>query len=131
MSESPEEPRGPSRRPSGAPEIPDVLRHQPSRRRDRGEGDRPPLLSVPGGKSPETKAIVLAIDFVITLAVGSLGGWLVDKWLGTGTRWTLVGSIVGIVVAIYFFAKGARRLNRDLDRQKPGEPGRGPETDAD
>lgn len=109
-------------RPSGAPELPEVLRlrasdDQTERERNRASGK--PWLTIPKGKSPETKALVLAIDFVVTLGVGAVGGWLVDRWLGTQPRGTLIGAVAGVVVAVYFFAKGARQLNRDLERQTP------------
>lgn len=44
--------------------------------------------------------------------VGVLGGWLLDRWLGTAP-WLLLGlSLVGICVGFYGFLKEMARLGK-------------------
>jgi len=53
---------------------------------------------------------------------GALLGWLVDYFVGTGSTWLLVGAIVGIVVGMTSFIRGALSLNKMLAKQekRPG-----------
>lgn len=64
------------------------------------------------------RAIGLGLDFSAMTGAGVLLGWGADYLLGT-KRWVLIGLAVGLATASWHFYKGARRLNRDLDK-KPG-----------
>jgi ATP synthase protein I len=80
----------------------------------------------PGGKEPEgselspaarqmreaTPYISAVWKMVGGAVVGVLGGYLLDRWLGT-TPWLLVGlSVVGIVVGFYGFLRDMTRLGK-------------------
>lgn len=50
---------------------------------------------------------------------GALLGWLFDRWRGHGSTGLLVGSLIGIVVAMWTLLKVGLRLNRELDEVAP------------
>jgi F0F1-type ATP synthase assembly protein I len=58
-------------------------------------------------------------------AAGAGIGWLIDHFAGTGTRWLLIGAIVGIAVGMLSFIKGALALNRLLTQQERERKARG------
>lgn len=74
------------RRPSGAPEIPDVLRSQPR--------DEKPARSK--SMAPLVRGLALGWDLVGSIAAGLIIGVFVDRWLGTSPAFVLVGLAVGL-----------------------------------
>jgi F0F1-type ATP synthase assembly protein I len=69
-------------------------------------------------------------------AAGAAIGWVIDHFAGTGSRWLLIGAIVGISVGMLSFIKGAITLNRMLARQEQSRRAQGippprPLTDED
>ena len=46
-------------------------------------------------------------------------GWLWDRWRGTGQNGLLIGSIIGIVVGLWSFIRGAFKLHRRLEEISP------------
>jgi len=53
------------------------------------------------------------------VAAGAILGWLTDRWLDTEPTGLLVGSIIGIVVALWTLIQRTLKLNRLLDRRHP------------
>ena len=47
---------------------------------------------------------------------GAVLGWGVDHFFGTAPKGVLVGSLVGIAVAIYSLVRGGLRLYKSVDR---------------
>jgi F0F1-type ATP synthase assembly protein I len=47
---------------------------------------------------------------------GAALGWGVDHFFGTAPKGVLVGSLVGVVVAIYSLVRGGLRLYKSVDR---------------
>ncbi len=60
------------------------------------------------------RVAVVGFQVVAEVAGGLLLGWLVDKALGTAPRWTTVGGLVGVAVAIINFIRNALRLRREM-----------------
>lgn len=54
----------------------------------------------------------LAFMMSSEVAAGALIGWGIDHWQGTGTRWLTIGGIIGIVVGMTSFIRGALKLSR-------------------
>lgn len=101
----------PARRPSGAPEIPAILREPaaapepPKRRR---------FSLVPDNRSTEMRALGIGLDFAAYTAAAMLMGWGVT-FIFPGP-WLVVGAVIGIVVASWNLFKQARRLNAELSK---------------
>jgi F0F1-type ATP synthase assembly protein I len=91
-------------------EIPEVLR-QPVRR-PASMKDRPNRESDRGDWSDMAMAWGLAMEFVFSILGGLVLGWLLDRWLGTGPTFVIVGLAAGFVLAFIRIvkqsAKGAK-----------------------
>lgn len=74
-------------RPSGAPEIPDILRERP--RTVRKEAKQRTMTSL-------AKGLALGWDLVGSVAAGLIIGVLLDRWLGTSPVFVLIGLAIGL-----------------------------------
>lgn len=104
------EPPANPRRPSGAPEIPEVLRDQPP--------PTPPKRRwslLPGAKSSEMKAISVGLDFAAMVGGATLIGWGLAEWRGS-RAWLWTWIAIGFVCAAWKFYTDARALNAELSR---------------
>ncbi|MEM8758592.1 MAG: AtpZ/AtpI family protein [Planctomycetota bacterium] len=101
MSDRPEQPEqlDPPRRPSGAPEIPEVLRQT----RSTSEPKSPRRVS------SLAEGFALGTDLLVSIAVGIGLGYLADCWLGTSPWGLLLGMAAGMGGAI---SRLIRRQNR-------------------
>ncbi len=58
-----------------------------------------------GKTTPSNVSDALAWSMVATLVAGPATwggiGWLIDRWLGTGRVFTLIGVVIGFVLGIY------------------------------
>jgi predicted F0F1-ATPase subunit len=63
-------------------------------------------------KSSSFEAITLGTELVAPIILGGLIGNWIDKSKHTGTKWTLILLVVGILIGIYNFIKIVRRLNK-------------------
>ncbi|MCH8823573.1 MAG: AtpZ/AtpI family protein [Planctomycetes bacterium] len=72
----------------------------------------------------------LGMEVSSTFAAGALLGWAFDHFRGTGSNGLLTGAIIGIVVGMWIFIRGALKMNRMLDRKHP-TLGRGKPIDPD
>jgi F0F1-type ATP synthase assembly protein I len=64
-------------------------------------------------------ALALAVEIVVTPLVFALGGWVVDRWLGTGPLFTLgfgVFAGIGVAVRLYY------QYRDDMAREEEGKP---------
>ena len=61
----------------------------------------------------------LGMEVAAQVAAGALLGWVFDRWRGTEPTGLLVGSLIGIAVALWSLVRGGIKLNRDLDRIHP------------
>ena len=61
---------------------------------------------------------MLGLGWQMTAEVlaGAFLGWGVDHLFGTGPKGVLVGSLVGIAVAVYSLVRGGLRLYKSVDR---------------
>jgi ATP synthase protein I len=61
---------------------------------------------------------MLGLGWQMTAEVlaGAFLGWGVDHFFGTGPKGVLVGSLVGIAVAVYSLVRGGLRLYKSVDR---------------
>lgn len=58
---------------------------------------------------------------MVTEVLAGMGlGWIADHFAGTWPRWTTVGAIVGIVVAMYSLIRGGLSMNAYLERRGKG-----------
>ncbi|MBM4101799.1 MAG: hypothetical protein FJ256_06000 [Phycisphaerae bacterium] len=58
----------------------------------------------------------LAWRFTTEVIAGAVLGWLVGSWLGDTNMGALIGTGVGLAVAMYSLLRGALKLNASLDR---------------
>lgn len=95
----------------------------------RPEDFFPPEAPRPAGaapvrkeQDPYTRDMMRVAGMVTEFSASILGciglGWLIDRWVMTGTRWTLILGIVGIVGAGYNFVRRAMALNRGQSGKK-------------
>lgn len=96
-------------------------------RRGGGSADGPQLWKLAG----------MGFEFISQVVAGMLLGWLVDKALGSGPTWLVVGTIAGVLVAITQMIRTAVAANRKATRDsryvrriRTDEPER-PEADPD
>lgn len=61
---------------------------------------------------------MLGLGWQMTAEVlaGAFLGWGVDHFFGTGPKGVLIGSLVGIAVAIFSLVRGGLRLYKSVDR---------------
>lgn len=60
------------------------------------------------------RVAVIGFQVVAEVVGGLVVGWLIDRWLGTSPRWTTVGGLLGVVVAIVNFIRNAMKLRREM-----------------
>lgn len=94
----------------------------------RSSGTRPPPSIGSGrgshGASDEEEMRLgwrmAGLAFVMSseAAAGALIGLAIDYFARSGSRWTLIGGIVGIAVGLLSFIKGALALNRLVAQQE-------------
>jgi len=58
----------------------------------------------------------LAWRFTTEVIAGAVLGWLVGSWLGDANLGALIGTGIGLAVAMYSLMRGALKLNASLDR---------------
>lgn len=58
------------------------------------------------------QAFSLGTELVSPIILGGLIGYWIDKSKHTGTKWTLILLVVGIVVGAYNFYKIVKKLNK-------------------
>lgn len=96
----------PAVRPSGAPEIPEILRERPAAKSEKSERSMTSLA----------KGLALGWDLVGSVAAGLVIGVLLDRWLGTSPAFVLVGLVVGLFGSTWRLvqqsARDARRTGR-------------------
>lgn len=112
------------REPPKAPEIPEVLRRpvdHPSLKRAGGQ-----VPSAMTSFSEAGKAWGMALDFVATVIVGMLLGWLLAKWLGHAPAFILGGLAVGLVSAFVRIVRATQRAEkREAEAREAARKGRG------
>lgn len=97
------------REPPKPPEIPEVLR-TPIQHPSLKQVDK--LPSTVASLSEAGKAWGMALDFVATVIVGILLGWLLGKWLGHMPAFVLGGLAVGLVTAFVRIVRATQRAER-------------------
>jgi len=60
-------------------------------------------------------------QFAIIVVAFAVGGFWLDRWLGTLPGFTVVFSVVGLVWALYNAGRDAIRFGRWLDAWRDGE----------
>ena len=120
-------------RPSGAPEIPAILREptegQSASGKDSPEPRAKGLTGVLGtgfgGKfgvrrssSPELKAFGIAFELFAMFGAGLLLGYLADQVFGSEPKGILIGAVVGLITGIYQAVRDGLRVSRELDQRR-------------
>ncbi|MCC5823120.1 MAG: AtpZ/AtpI family protein [Phycisphaerales bacterium] len=98
MSEQPQPPENQEDTPKRDPrlEIPEILR-QPVEHPSKTP--KPPsVMATSVGEAGIAMAI--AIDFLVVIAAGGAGGWLLDWWLGWSPYGIVTGFLLGFVVGL-------------------------------
>jgi ATP synthase protein I len=108
--EGPERPGG--RRPSGAPELPEVLREAPPS--DVHPSPKPAVSSLAQG-------FALGTDLVVSTAAGLVVGWLLDRWLGTAPLGMLIGLGAGMIGAVIRLLRRTAKASGKVSVQAPGQ----------
>lgn len=57
----------------------------------------------------------IGMTMVLATVIGLGGGYLVDRWLGTGPWATMIGLGLGIAAGFVSLFRAARDAGRDLD----------------
>lgn len=69
------------------------------------------------------KAFGLAINFIASVIVLTVIGWLVDRWQNTAPTFLLVGLGVGLVVGFWQFVREAIKMGgRPAGKSPPAAP---------
>jgi len=97
------------REPPRVPEIPEILR-RPVEHPSLKRADQSP--SAMSSLSEAGKAWGMALDFVATVIVGMLLGWLLAKWLGHTPAFVLGGLAVGLVTAFVRIVRATQRAEK-------------------
>lgn len=84
------------------PEMPEILRERPPAAR---ESTAPPIAGIARGWG-------LAIDFIASILLMLLLGWVVDGWQGTSPAFTLAGLGVGFAIALTRIIRATLREER-------------------
>jgi len=72
----------------------------------------------------------MGIEFAGSIVGMIFLGWFIDKYAGTGTRWTMICGIVGILGGGYNFIKRAREhTKRQEDAYKVRHSNKTDDTD--
>ncbi|MEL6498269.1 MAG: AtpZ/AtpI family protein [Planctomycetota bacterium] len=101
----------PAIRPSGAPEIPDILRNRP---REEAENAERSMTSL-------AKGLALGWDLVGSVAAGLIIGVLLDRWLGTSPAFVLLGLVAGLFGSTWrLVQQSARDAKRADDARESG-----------
>jgi len=75
-------------------------------------------MAQPGDKSAwSALAELSSVGFAMVLAtvIGLLGGYYLDRWLGTKPWLLLIGLGFGIAAGFVIFFRSVNRANRELD----------------
>ena len=60
----------------------------------------------------------LAFEFTGTIAAGAVVGWLLDRWLGTGSNLSIVCTLIAVVGGFVRLIQTLRRFDRlDFERE--------------
>jgi len=63
------------------------------------------------------------MEFIAAVVGAGLVGWLIDQWVGTFPRWTLVGVVLGLIGGGYNFLRQAveasHQANEAFQREHP------------
>ena len=71
------------------------------------------------------KAFSIVVNFFASVLGVGAAGYALDRWQGTGYRFTLIGVGVGLIIGFYTFFRAAMKLNADSsreDRRHDGSP---------
>jgi len=115
------------REPPKAPEIPEILRRPVEHPSLKRVGEAPSAMS---SLSEAGKAWGMALDFVATVIVGMLLGWVLAKWLGHTSAFVLGGLALGLVTAFVRIVRATQRAEkreaaaREAARQRGSDGGR-------
>lgn len=111
------------REPPKAPEIPEVLRRPVEHPSLKQAGRQTP--SAMSSLSEAGKAWGMALDFVATVIVGMLLGWLLAKWLGHAPAFILGGLALGLVSAFVRIVRATQRAEkREAEAREAARNGR-------
>ena len=56
----------------------------------------------------------IGITLVLSTVIGLVGGYYLDRWLGTSPWLTMVGLLFGIAAGFVSLIRAVRRSNRDM-----------------
>ncbi|MCE2654195.1 MAG: AtpZ/AtpI family protein [Planctomycetaceae bacterium] len=91
----------------------------------------PVIPPLPGARSTEAKAsgvgkfagsgtmagYGIGVEFLVYVVVCVVGGWALDKAMGTGKVWTLVGAALGVLGGGWRTIRAAMKLNATMNAQ--------------
>jgi ATP synthase protein I len=66
-------------------------------------------------------AMSLGWDLAIPIFAGVIAGYFLDRWLGTGTMFTLGLLVAGIAVGYYNVARFIRKITRKREQEETGQ----------
>ena len=59
----------------------------------------------------------VGMEFVMTIALLTGGGLLLDRWLGTRAAFTMLGAFCGFAAATYRLVRQARSIGRSSENR--------------
>lgn len=60
----------------------------------------------------------VGLDFAVAVAIGTYGGWWLDKKLGWTPWLTIVGLLFGVAAGFNVLYKAAKRLKEETEREE-------------
>lgn len=63
------------------------------------------------------KYATAGIEFIVAFGLCAAGGVYLDRWLGDGTLWPLVGGAAGFAFGTWNMIRMAKQYSRNADRR--------------
>lgn len=71
----------------------------------------------PNTTAEAAKAFTIVVNFFASVLGVGAAGYALDRWQGTGYRFTLIGVGVGLIIGFYTFFRAALKLSTDSSRE--------------
>ena len=80
-----------------------------------------PTYSAPSSRGDLSQAVRLVIDLSAGVAVGSIFGYMLDKWLNSLPLFMLIGLFFGVAAGVKNMVRSADLIDKKLNEQQKDE----------